>query len=167
MEIDRVLQNKVLHCLKEQYSLFVTPKLIYFACIENQPIPADDFDVQMLALRDSVDLTVMKHLRDNLAYLAEHNLIEPKSDSYKITAKGIDFITNDGGLSQILNVTTVRLSPDTLELLVNAINQSSLNPTDKQKLLAQLKELPVESIKQILIGSMVSFAVPVLLAQVL
>ncbi len=165
MEIDRTLQHHILHCLKGQYSQFIVAKLIYLACIENQPIPADD-EAEMSAMKTPVDLAVIKHLRDNLTYLTEHLLVESKGDSYKITAKGIDFITNDGGLSQILNVTTVKLSPDTLDLLVNAINQSALNPNDKHKLLAQLKSLPVESIKQILIESMASSAVPLLLAQV-
>jgi hypothetical protein len=44
----------------------------------------------------------------------------------KITAKGVDFLENDGGLSAILGVVTVKLHADTLrEMLAKKIEASS------------------------------------------
>ena len=44
----------------------------------------------------------------------------------RITAKGIDFLEDDGGLSAILGVVTVKLHADTLrEMLAKKIDASS------------------------------------------
>ncbi|MFZ7109591.1 MULTISPECIES: hypothetical protein [Avibacterium] len=153
MEIDRPLQHLVLKYLKDNYPDYFDGNAIYRHCKGLPPIE-DDYNAQFLALQESqkYDRSEIKHLHDNLIYLSEHSLVETLKDgySYKITAKGIDFIENDGGLSTILNITTVKLHPSTLDLLTQVINDSSLNPSDKQKLLDQLKSLPADSIKQIL-----------------
>ena len=106
MNIDRTLQNHVLHFLKSHYDDFIEDRLIYDVCINGT--------------------------------------------EYRITHKGIDFIEDDGGLSAILNVSTVKLHPSSVELLISVIDGSSLNPSDKQKMIDQLKSLPADSIKQIL-----------------
>ena len=50
----------------------------------------------------------------------------------KITEKGIDFVAQDGGLSAILNVQTVKIHPDTIKALVEArLLSSSLDPQQK------------------------------------
>ena len=53
----------------------------------------------------------------------------------KITAKGVDFIRDDGGLSAILSVQTVKLHEDTLkELLSIAIQQAKLPEPEKESI---------------------------------
>ena len=62
-----------------------------------------------------------------LSYLSEHNLIETERVSFedyipraKITAKGLDFLEDDGGLSAILNTVTVKFDVDNIRQLVEA-----------------------------------------------
>jgi hypothetical protein len=64
--------------------------------------------------------------------------------SSTITATGLDFLENDGGLSAILGVVTVKLHADTIRSLIDAkIDTSSMPAEDKSKLrkiLANLSE---------------------------
>ena len=48
---------------------------------------------------------------------------------YIITAKGIDLLENDGGLSAVINTTTVRLHADTIRELLSARIEASAMPT--------------------------------------
>lgn len=93
-------------------------------------------------------------------YLEEHGLIESNirrtmGGEYsighpKLTAKGNDFIEDDGGLSAILGVVTVRIHDGTIkELIEMKIMQSDLSYSDKQKLTSQLRSLPAETIKHL------------------
>ena len=149
MNIDRTLQNHVLRFLKSHYDNFIEERLIYATCIDGIECPdlSEQFE---LFLKIKVEISTLKHLRENLIYLSAHGLLEQKGSSYRITHKGIDFIEDDGGLSAILNVSTVKLHPSSVELLISVIDGSSLNPSDKQKMIDQLKSLPADSIKQIL-----------------
>lgn len=62
----------------------------------------------------------------------------------------MDFLANDGGLSAILGVVTVKFEADTLKaILENRINQSDLSPENKQSMIDSLRELPAESIKHL------------------
>ena len=102
----------------------------------------------------------------NLYYLQSHGLITDKSifiskslgggkgriqfGLSEITHKGIDFLQDDGGLSAILNIVTVKFEADTLKaILENKINQSDLDPEHKQSMIDSLRELPAESIKHL------------------
>lgn len=101
----------------------------------------------------------------NLYYLMQHNLVETRSimssssmDGLKrlqfgaatINQNGLDFLADDGGLSAILNVVTVKFEADTLKaILENRINQSDLAPDDKKSMIDALRELPAESIKHL------------------
>jgi hypothetical protein len=96
----------------------------------------------------------------NLAYLEEHGLVainwvssisDPNvASSGRITAAGIDFISDDGGLSAIFNVVVVKLHEDTLKrLLIEKINQSQTEEGVKQSLIKKLKELPAEAMQQL------------------
>lgn len=149
MNIDRTLQNHVLHFLKLHYDDFIEERLIYATCIDGIEFP--DLSKQFeFFLRIKVDVKTIEHLRGNLIYLSAHGLLEQKGSSYRITHKGIDFIEDDGGLSAILNISTIKLHPSTLDLITAAIDGSSLNPSDKQRMMDQLKSLPADAIKQIL-----------------
>lgn len=106
-------------------------------------------------------------LAKNLHYLKGHELISESStiirdnqsgqgggilliNKPKITEKGLDFLQDDGGLSAILGVLTVRFEADTIRTILQLkVDQSDLSPSDKQKLTGVLQELPAESIKHL------------------
>lgn len=68
----------------------------------------------------------------------------------KITARGLDFLADDGGLTAILGTVTVKLHDDTIrELIAVRIEQSDLHPEEKAGLLTQLKALRGESVKHL------------------
>ena len=82
----------------------------------------------------------------NLRYLAEHGLVvcndKNLSATVKITAKGIDFLTDDGGLSAILGVVTVKLHSDTIQALLDAkINEANIPPEEKSRLKGILSKM--------------------------
>jgi len=94
----------------------------------------------------------------NLLYLEAHGLIlsgiTKKSMKFSydqkgifITAKGIDFIQHDGGLSAILNVQTVKLHKDTAVVLEDLVTISSMNDEEKKKAKSTLSELSAEALK--------------------
>lgn len=82
----------------------------------------------------------------NAMYLQEHGLAKCTSadtfdgvlvaDIY-ITAKGLDFLENDGGLTAILNVVEVRLHADTIKDLIKARVASSDLPEDEKSALTR------------------------------
>lgn len=96
----------------------------------------------------------------NLIYLAEHGLVENKSAIEmgrnpvvilsKITARGLDFIADDGGLSAILGTVTVKLHADTVRELVEArIAASDLPKEEKSALSDALRSVPAEGLKHL------------------
>lgn len=98
----------------------------------------------------------------NVWYLSKHGLVENciqwgaddkiiYYQNLKITEKGVDFIRDDGGLSSILNVTTIKIHNETLEKLEDIIKQSSLTETEKKTYLGKLKELPVDATKHLVL----------------
>lgn len=99
-------------------------------------------------------------LAANLHYLHEHELAnvifsarisaEAKPLQAKLTAKGVDFLQQDGGLSAILGVVTIKLHDDTIKSLIEArIMQSDLPQPDKHRYLDALRDLPAESTKHL------------------
>jgi hypothetical protein len=101
----------------------------------------------------------------NLWYLKEQGLVEGGlemsiSQSFifqgaKITAKGLDFLADDGGISAILGTLTVRLHADTIRDLLLARIEASDAPAEKKSWLRkQLDLASTETIKKI-VGSVV------------
>lgn len=106
-------------------------------------------------------------LAKNLHYLKGHELISESStlirdnqsgqgggilliNKPKITEKGLDFLQDDGGLSAILNVVTIRFETETLKAIISTkINESDLSQEQKQSMTLALEELPAESIKHL------------------
>lgn len=96
-------------------------------------------------------------LTANILYLAEHRLItiraqtsdDPYSflDHMKATAAGIDFMLNDGGLSAILNVKTIKLHRETIVVLEDLIAISNMSEGEKEKAKSTLSELSTEALK--------------------
>lgn len=101
----------------------------------------------------------------NLYYLMQHGLVEEKSllkttgfggyfglqfELPTITYKGMDFLADDGGLSAILNVVTVKFEANTLRaILASHVNNSNLESEQKKTIIDTLQELPAESIKHL------------------
>ena len=83
-------------------------------------------------------------------YLYENHLISDKNFSKsidghysfysraKITARGIDFLDGESSLGHELNVTTVKLHPQTITDLEAIIKYSNLPPEEKEGLLKEL-----------------------------
>ena len=82
-------------------------------------------------------------------YLEESGLIEitsidslHKNFDCKINHKGIDFLTDDGGLSAILGVVTVKLHSDTIQALIAAkIDQAEISDSEKSWLKKELGKI--------------------------
>jgi hypothetical protein len=98
----------------------------------------------------------------NIAYLHEHGLVKGQwlgsldrgnmLMQATITARGMDFLADDGGLGAILGVVTIKLHDDTLKALIEAkVLSSDLPPPDKQRFLDQLRELPGETTKHLVL----------------
>ncbi|AMG60233.1 hypothetical protein AL522_08990 [Pantoea vagans] len=96
----------------------------------------------------------------NMLYLEAHGLIisglnETMSGYYinssvtKITAKGIDFIQHDGGLSAILNVHTIKFHRDAVVVLEDLITISGFTDAEKVKAKSALAEMTTEAIKTV------------------
>ena len=98
----------------------------------------------------------------NLYYLQEHRLVEllcskqigcpiPPIVSAGITAKGIDFLQDDGGLSAILGTVTVKLHADTIRDLIDAkiIESTAIPEQEKPALRKALKGMKEEGLKQL------------------
>jgi len=143
--LNRDLQRKILFGLREK-------------------LPFGSMDTAKDLGLESVDRDVFL---TNLIYLSELGLIDhglkfcpPLDDddepeylqvkSSTITARGLDFLEQDGGLSAVLGVVTVRLHDDTIKDLIAAkVMASDLEPDDKKKYLDQLKELPADATKHL------------------
>ena len=97
----------------------------------------------------------------NLWYLKEQGLIEGALEmsleqsfifqGAKITAKGVDFLADDGGISAILGTVTVKLHADTIrDLLISRVENSNAPPEKKSWLKNQLENASTEAMKKII-----------------
>lgn len=135
MRLDRELQKRLLNALCDRYPI---------------PMAAKD---KVIDFRDPAVLR-------NLRYLQQHKLIAldfkasvDEQHAYATwavaTEEGMDFLEQDGGLSAILKVTTVRLHEDTIrQLIAQHITLSPLPSEKKESLLQRLKQLPAKSIER-------------------
>lgn len=103
----------------------------------------------------------LEKIEANLWYLIEHGLIANRErkdpygiapNGFAITHRGLDFLADDGGLSAVLGVVTVRLHDDTIKALVaTKIHESNLPEPEKKRYLDQLRELPAETTKHLVL----------------
>ncbi|WP_336341257.1 hypothetical protein [Pseudomonas atacamensis] len=101
-----------------------------------------------------------EHGTANLCYLEELGLITVSSvpmhgfraiHGVRITAKGIDFLADDGGVGAILSVVTIKIHEDSIRQLISQrIDAAPLADEDKDSLRATLKSLPGEGIKHLM-----------------
>ena len=98
----------------------------------------------------------------NISYLHEHGLVEAEwfgpvhrgnpLMQATITAKGMDFLADDGGLGAILGIVTIKLHDETLKSIIEAkVLSSDLPRPDKQRFLDQLRQLPGETTKHLVL----------------
>lgn len=144
MKIDREYQKNLLSFLLEDF-----------------PSYENSFEhCKMLADEDSDKYVA------NVEYLQRHGLLEDgvsldfAMDGTpfvsikafpKITEAGIDFMLDDGGLSAILHVKTVKIHPDSIKaLLEERVQASALTDSDKSSLIQRIRHLPEASAKTLL-----------------
>lgn len=134
MKISRTLQRELLEHLRDCY-------------------PNESDEVTSLGNKEDC--------QSNLYYLREHGLVTLLDSQYlggtraihhaTITARGIDFLEDDGGLGAILGTVTVKLHEDTLRQLIEAkVQASNLPEEQKSGILKALREAPGETTKQLI-----------------
>ena len=135
--LDRNLQHKFLSELYKVYPDSITYDYYINAAIAQTTGVIEAEEDALFVLKQSA----------NLQYLAEHGLVVFGDKTFitaivKITAKGIDFLMDDGGLSAILGVVTVKLHSDTIQALLDAkINEANIPPEEKSRLKGILSKM--------------------------
>uniref|UniRef100_UPI00333E66D3 hypothetical protein n=1 Tax=Castellaniella defragrans TaxID=75697 RepID=UPI00333E66D3 len=142
MKLDRDLQKKTLEALSERY-----------------PDEMEFLDLRKIVVGSGAEYGDEEHFWANLIYLGQHGLVRntPPIDEHDegcsaITHKGLDFLADDGGLSAILGVVMIKLHDDTLKSLIEAkILASDLPQPDKKRWLDQLRSMPAETTKHLVL----------------
>ncbi|MBN6711115.1 hypothetical protein JFL47_09375 [Haemophilus haemoglobinophilus] len=150
MKINRELQKSILLKLAESYP---------------QPNPSafeEEVEADYTPSGIAINFIFPNCTRDecitNLFYLQEHELVSGffKNDTYwcnfyggRLTHKGIDFLLDDGGLSAILGVISVKFHEDTIKGLLSAkIEESDLPEQEKSTLKQSIKNLSGKALEQ-------------------
>ncbi|EOV2101829.1 TPA: hypothetical protein MAD82_000500 [Klebsiella pneumoniae] len=136
-KFDRELQRYILACCVEAYPAHTT-----FSSFSKQISEIDDVK-----------------LSANIIYLKEHELLTIRNqrsddpymliDNLRATQKGIDFMLNDGGLSAMLNIQTIRIHRDTITALEDIIALSNLPEPEKAGIVSKLQQLPSAAIEHL------------------
>lgn len=138
MHLDRAFQLQLLQQLAESYPRSAVHLLDYLRDLEGEE---------------------EKRYIANIAYLGEHGLVDPGVhyglDSVMlseptITARGMDFLADDGGLSAILGTVTVKLHADTIrDLLLAKVEESTLSSAEKSTIGKRLTALSGEALNEV------------------
>lgn len=128
------------------------------ACVDSYPAAPLLEQFNLTEVAECAESNIQKLLA-NINYLCEHGLIKNHSsiilNDHSIltritaTAKGIDFMLNDGGLSAILNVQTIKLHREAVVVLEDLIAISNMNDEQKEKAKSTLGEMSTEAIKTV------------------
>jgi len=142
MRLDRSDMRKILEVLYESYP-------------EN--VGTDELVAQTGL--DEADIAI------SCIYLDEHELVAAEISQTldssmaesvvwaKITARGIDFIRDDGGLSAILGVVTVKLHEETIrDLLLGGVAASPAPEAEKSALREAIKKAPATAFNSVVQG---------------
>ncbi|HBT3823412.1 hypothetical protein ACVEIK_009890 [Klebsiella aerogenes] len=140
-KFDRILQRELLQACIDSYPS--TPSIGKFSN----------------TLVEECALNNIQKLIANIYYLFEHGLINIKNDSMahdilimgeiSATAKGVDFLLNDGGLGAILNVQTIKFHRDAVVVLEDLIAISNMSDEQKEKAKSTLGELPFKTLEAV------------------
>ncbi|WPO21386.1 hypothetical protein SH579_10885 [Raoultella ornithinolytica] len=140
-KFDRKLQREILQACVDSYP--------------STPLP-ERFNNTLVAECAQDDI---QKLIANIYYLFEHDLIyiNNKSMMHDIliigeisaSAKGVDFMLNDGGLGAILNVQTIKFHRDAVVVLEDLIAISNMNDEQKEKAKSTLGEMSTEALKAV------------------
>lgn len=96
-----------------------------------------------------------------LYYLAEHGLIELKNIrrgtgvdgqvlGARMTAKGWDYLTPDGGLTEYFNSVNVRFDAENIrQAIYDHISSLDLNIEKKKNILSHLKKFSVDTLREV------------------
>ena len=136
MKLDRDMQRKVLEACAAIYPQQIDPMALLAAC------DVEDFEPFMA----------------NVAYLAEHGLVDcklrrimngpPALSICTITARGLDFLADDGGLTAILGTVVVKLHADTIRDMLLAKAEAAVLPaSEKSALRKQIEALPAAALQ--------------------
>jgi hypothetical protein len=141
---DRALLNKILKVLDQSY-----PKQLQVSAF-------------------GPDLTDPDVLARHFAYLEENGLVQvvwsrtlmsgPEVIAAKITARGIDFLADDGGLSAILGVVTVKLHEEDIKaLLLAKVEAATAEPSMKAELEDTIRKLPADALRSVVMRGVDGF----------
>lgn len=141
MALDRELQRKILTRLADSYPHSL--KSAEYEELQGET-PEDVFDANIFYLSELglVGECLSKAMSGQLMM---------NTAKFVCTARGMDFLADDGGVSAILGTVTVKLHEDTLRQLIEAKVQASDLPAEqKSGILKALREAPGETTKQLI-----------------
>ncbi|AGJ86700.1 MULTISPECIES: hypothetical protein [Klebsiella/Raoultella group] len=140
-KFDRKLQREILQACVDSYP--------------STPLP-ERFNNTLVAECAQDDI---QKLIANIYYLFEHDLIyiNNKSMMHDIliigeisaSAKGVDFMLNDGGLGAILNVQTIKFHRDAVVVLEDLITISNMDDEQKDQAKSSLGELSIKTLESV------------------
>lgn len=131
MPLNRELQRELLSRMSEVY-----PRGVFFNDLPGE-VPEKILNLLYLADHGLCDSGLIPSLGGN--YTASESII---------TARGLDFLEDDGGLSAVLGTVTVKLHGDTIrELLASKIEALDLPAAEKKSLRSQLATLPATALQ--------------------
>ncbi|WP_395317011.1 hypothetical protein [Variovorax sp. UC74_104] len=138
MRIDRELQLHILEVLREVYP---------------------DYDKGQLLSDKGDGSGEDERIVANLVYLEEHGLVKSGItfsitgaalyDGARITAAGLDFLADDGGLTAVLGTVIVKLHADTIrDLMLAKVEAAQLPAEEKSRLKKAITTLSTEALKE-------------------
>jgi len=95
-----------------------------------------------------------------IQYLKDHGLLEVDIARYmdgsfglgvtRITSAGLDYLSDDGGLTEELGGTTVKIHAESLQQMLELmVLRSDLDQPQKQRYVDELRKLPAETTKHL------------------
>jgi len=141
MKLDRALQRRILEALTEDYHKT-------FGAGRKPEDFCDDMDTLVFNLRYLAELDLITGgLQETHDGSARFHVFLTKT---RITARGIDLLQDDGGLSAVLGTVTVRLHADTIRDLIEARIAALPIPEEQKKgLIQQLRSLSEAALKNV------------------
>ncbi|HGJ5875078.1 MAG TPA: hypothetical protein ACHBY4_15340 [Arsenophonus apicola] len=111
---------------------------------------------------DHLRLVDKKKLLQNIAYLQEEGMIEggileflsgkePAIHLIKATKDAINLLTEEGSISASLKIVTVKLHNESLSVIREFIQQNVNDSEEKKLFLQQIKQLPADATKHIVL----------------